>query len=70
MVANKLLTQDLYPLPPPLTLKTGSVGQNFTFQGHGQVTYQIKENHGYRNMVANILPADTPDPGYGVSRSK
>ena len=56
------------PLPPPPTLKTGSVGQNFTFSGHGQVTYQIKENHEYRNMVAIILPADTPDPGYGVRR--
>ena len=40
------------------------------FSVHGHVTYQIKENHKCSNMVANILPADTLDPGDGVNRSK
>ena len=47
-----------------------SVGQNKTFSEHGVVAYQIKENHECSNMVANILPTDTPDPGDGVNRSK
>ena len=38
-----------------------SVGQNLTFSEHGHVAYQMKENHECRNMVANILPADTPN---------
>ena len=29
------------------------------FLEHGHVTYQIKKNHEYSNMVENILPADT-----------
>ena len=42
----------------------GSKGQNSTFSEHGHVAYQIKGNHGYSNMVANIMPADPPpDPG-------
>ena len=47
-----------------------SVGQNKTFSEHGVVAYQIKENYECSNMVANILPIDTPDPGDGVNRSK
>ena len=30
------------------------------------VAYQIKRNDACSNMVANILPADTHDPGDGV----
>ena len=47
-----------------------SVGQNKTFSEHGVGAYQIKENHKCSNMVANILPTDTPDPEVGVNRSK
>ena len=68
---SKKMPTDPYPPPlPPPTLGMGSVGQNSTSSEHGHVTYQIKENHECSNMVANILPADTPDPGNGVNRSK
>ena len=75
MVANILPTD---PQPTPLTLGTGSVGQNSTFSEHGHVTYQVKENQECTNMVANILlhtpyPTPTtspPDPGDGASGSK
>ena len=45
-----------------------SVGQTSTFSEHGHVAYQIKENHAYSNMIANILPADHPSlsPTLGV----
>ena len=46
------------PLPKPWRSK----GQNSTFSDHGHVTYQIKGYHESSNMVANILPADTPNP--------
>ena len=32
------------------------VGQNSTFSEHGHVTYHIKGNHEWSNMVANMLP--------------
>ena len=50
----------------------GSVGQNSTFSDHGHVAYQIKENHDYSIMVANILHAvpTTRDPLDGVNRLK
>ena len=45
----------------------GFKGQNSTFLEHGHVAYQIKWNHECSNMVANILPAEPPDPlGMGV----
>ena len=61
--------------PPPTptytpTLSMGSVRKKSVFSVHGHVTYQIKENHKCSNMVANILPADTLDPGVGVNWSK
>ena len=53
------------------------MGGNSTFSEHGYVANQIKENHECSNILANILPADTPtryptplDPGDGVNRSK
>ena len=52
MVANIL------PCPPP----PPQVGQNLTFSEHGNVAYEIKENHKCSNKVANILPADLPPP--------
>ena len=56
--------------PKPLTLELESKGQNSTFSEHGQ----IKGNHGLSNIVANLLPADTPPPpphpGDGAKRSK
>ena len=46
------------------------------FSEHGDVAYQIKENHECSNMVANILSTDhptpdppPPDPVGGVKRS-
>ena len=51
--------------------------QNLTISGHGHVANNIKGNHKFSNMVANILFADPPppylhpDPGDGVvKRSK
>ena len=45
--------------------------RNSTFSEHSHVAYQIKENQECSNMVANIMPADTPaDPGDLVNRSK
>ena len=35
-------------------------GQNLTFSEYGHVAYQIKANDAGSNMVANILPTDTP----------
>ena len=40
----------------------GSIGQNSTFSEHGHVTYQIKADHEFSNIVANILPADPLSP--------
>ena len=56
----------------PHPLDMGSVCQNSTFSEHGNVAYQIKENHEFSNMIANILRTDAPppDPGDGVYRSK
>ena len=48
----------------------GSIDQNSTFSEYGHFANQINENHEYSNIVANILPVDSPDPGDGVSRSK
>ena len=35
-------------------------GQNLTFSEYVHVAYQIKANDAGSNMVANILPRDTP----------
>ena len=43
-----------------MTLGLESKDQNFTFSEHGHVANQIKGNHECSNIVANILPADTP----------
>ena len=37
---------------------TQSIGQKSTFSDHVHVAYQIKGNHEFSNMVANILHAD------------
>ena len=51
--------------PSHLTLRMGSKRQNSIFSEHGHVAYQIKE-YQESNMVANILPADTPpSPPWG-----
>ena len=44
----------------------GGKGQNSTFSEYGHVAYHIKGNDACSNMVANILPADPPNPGGGV----
>ena len=46
----------------PLTLGMGSIGQNSTNSEYGHGAYQIKENHEFSNMAANILPAYPPPP--------
>ena len=35
-------------------------GQNYTFSEYGHVAYEIKADDSGSNMVANILPTDTP----------
>ena len=35
-------------------------GLNYTFSEYGHVTYQIKADDFCSNMVANIMPTDTP----------
>ena len=49
----------------PRDLGMGSKVQNSTFSEHGHVAYQIIENHECRNMVPNILLADTLTLGMG-----
>ena len=46
-------------------LGNGVNRSKINFSEHGHVAYQIKENQAYSFVVANILPADTPDPGDG-----
>ena len=46
----------------------GPRSKNF-FSEYGHVAYQIKADDFCSNMVANILPTDTLDPGGGVKRS-
>ena len=46
-----------------------SKGQTISFSESSHVAYQIKANDVGSNMVANILPTDTLDPGGGVKRS-
>ena len=50
----------------PSTLGMGSVGQTSTFSEHGHVAYQIKGNHEFNNMVANILHAYPMTLGDGI----
>ena len=38
----------------------GGRGQNLVFSEYGHVAYQIKADDAGNNMVANILPTDTP----------
>ena len=49
MVANIL------PTIPPDPRGIGSIGQKSTFSEHGHVAYDIKGNHEFSNMKANIL---------------
>ena len=44
----------------PLSLEIGFKGQNSNLSEHDHVSYQIKWNHKYSNIVANSLPADHP----------
>ena len=47
----------------------GDRGQTSTFLAFGHVAYQIKGSDTYCNMVANILPAETP-PTPGVKSKR
>ena len=38
----------------------GGAGSKLTFSEYGHVAYQIKADYAGSNMVANILPTDTP----------
>ena len=64
MVANILPTD---PPPPhaPDPREMGSIGQMSTFSEHGHIAYQIKGNHEFSNMVANI-PSMTPGDGVKI----
>ena len=57
---------------PWVDLGGKSKAQNSSFSENGHVAYQIKEDHEYSSMVANIFPADPypPDPGVGINRSE
>ena len=49
-----------------MDLGCGGRGQNFTFSEYGHVAYQIKADDAGSNIVANILPTDTPSTrGWG-----
>ena len=50
--------------PHPPDPGVGVKDQNSTFAEHGHVANQIQGNHECSNIVANILPADTP-PSWG-----
>ena len=50
--------------PPPTHTPPDPGGQNSTFSEHGHVAYQTKGYRECSNMVANILPADHPDPTF------
>ena len=43
-----------------MDLRGGARGQNQSFSEYGHVAYQIKADEDGSNMVANILPTDTP----------
>ena len=43
-----------------MDLGGGGRGQNYFISEYGHVAYQIKADNAGNNMVANILPTDTP----------
>ena len=45
---------------PGVDFGGGGGGQNQTLSEYGHVAYQIKADNFCSNMVANILPTDTP----------
>ena len=47
-------------LPTDSTQGVGSKGQTISFSESSHVAYQIKAEEANSNMVANILPTDTP----------
>ena len=47
----------------------GGAEVKLNFSEYGHVAYQIKADDNGSNMVANILPLDTPLTGGGVKRS-
>ena len=75
IIGNKVCSNShsLQPPPhPPLTLGIGSKVWISFFSQHGYVAYKIIGNQVCSNMVANILPTDTPLPPEsedGVNRS-
>ena len=49
--------------PPTPTRPWGGVKMSkLTFSKHGHVAYQLNWNHKCSHMVANIFPADPPEP--------
>ena len=50
----------ILPADPTPPLWVGVKRSNSSFSEHGHVANQIKGNHECSNIVANILPADTP----------
>ena len=51
---------NILPTDTPSTQGVGSKGQTISFSESSHVAYQIKADDAGSNMVANILPTDTP----------
>ena len=54
------MVENILPKDTPLTQGVGSKGQTIYFSESSHVAYQIKADDAGSNMVANILPTDTP----------
>ena len=60
---SNIVENILPPLPPQPDPRVGSKSHHSTFSELDHVAYQIKWNHKYNNMVANIMPtAPYPKP--------
>ena len=57
---------NILPTDIPSTQGMGSKGQTIYFSESSHVAYQIKADDAGSNMVANILPTDTPLMTQGV----
>ena len=53
------MVENIFLQTPPPFFGMGLVGQNSTFSEHGNVAYQIKDNHERNNMVARKPPPPT-----------
>ena len=63
------MVENILSTDTPSTQGVGSKGQTLSFSESSHVAYQIKADDAGSNLVANILPTDTPSWGGGVKRS-